>query len=441
MTTTYRDCTMKILVLGGGGREHALVWGLRQNGETSKIFCAPGNGGIARHAECIPANLDDVSGLADLAQSVGADLTIVGPEQPLVLGVAAEFEKRGLLILAPSQSCARLEGSKVFAKEFLVRHGIPTATAYGVCDTAATAHKILDTVTWPAVLKADGLCAGKGVLVAQSREEAEGFVDLVLEKRAFGAGGSRLLIEAALIGTELSFIILADGERFVPLAPCRDHKRAFDGDQGPNTGGMGVYSCDEIVSPSLQETILESIVRPTMAGLAQDGETYRGFLYFGLMLTPDGPSVLEFNCRMGDPEAQAIIPRADFDWAAVLASAARGDLRPLDVEWIPGASVCVVLASGGYPGSYATGKEILGLNATGTEDKVAVFHAGTRAVGDKYYTCSGRVLGVTGTAPSLAEARNASYGAVRRIHFDGMQFRSDIALEASRNSSRIAKCG
>ena len=263
----------------------------------SKIWCAPGNGGIAQDAECIPADPNNVTALADLATQLGADLTVVGPEQPLVLGIADEFARRGLRLLGPSKNCAQLEGSKVFAKQFLESHAIPTAPFYGVFDSAPTALEALRTVPWPVVLKADGLCAGKGVLVAASYDEAAAFVDRVLEQREFGTGGASLMMEGTLSGPELSLILLTDGERFAPLVPCRDHKRAFDGDRGPNTGGMGVYSSDDMVSPELYSRILETIVKPTMAALAAGGEPYRGFLYFGLMLTPAGPSVLEFNCR------------------------------------------------------------------------------------------------------------------------------------------------
>ena len=435
---TYRDRTMKVLVIGGGGREHALAWGLRKSPSVSKIWCAPGNAGIAQGAECIPADLNNVSSLADLATNLGADLTIVGPEQPLVLGIADEFSRRGLRLLGPSKSCAQLEGSKVFAKQFLGRHAIPTASFYGVYDMARPALDALHNVPWPVVLKADGLCAGKGVLVATSYDEAATFVERVLERREFGEGGARLMMEAALTGPELSLIILIDGQRYAPLVPCRDHKRAFDGDHGPNTGGMGVYSSDDIVSPDLYAKIIRTIVQPTMAGLAADGESYRGFLYFGLMLTPSGPSVLEFNCRLGDPETQAIIPRADFDLAEVFSSAAEGNLAVEKVKWKPGASVCVVMASGGYPGKFEVGKRIDGLAQAAATPDVAVFHAGTKAIENVYYTNSGRVLGVSATGSNLSRARETVYDAVRRIQFAGAHYRTDIAASAGR-ASEVAR--
>lgn len=419
---------MKILVIGGGGREHALVWKLRQSSMASKIWCAPGNGGISQQAECVPVNLADISALADLAEKLQVDLTVVGPEQPLVDGIADEFDRRQLRILGPSRKCAQLEGSKVFAKEFLDRHNIPTARLYGVFDSAQPATQKLTSLKYPLVLKADGLCAGKGVLVATSYGEATAFVDRVLSKREFGSGGAKLLIEEALQGRELSFIVLSDGRDFVPLVPTRDHKRAFDGDLGPNTGGMGAYSCDGIISSSLEAEICERIVVATLAGLADDNCAYRGFLYFGLMLTPDGPKVLEFNCRLGDPETQAIVARMDFDLAKVLAASADGRLGTKKLDWHAGASVCVVMASEGYPGNYEAGKEIYGLERAAAIPGGSVFHAGTKREGDIYYTSSGRVLGVTAIGPSLEAARGRAYDAVSRIRFSGCQYRRDIAL-------------
>ena len=419
---------MKILVIGGGGREHALAWRLRRSASVQKVWCAPGNGGIALDAECVPANPGNPSELADLAARLGADLTVVGPEQPLVLGVADEFSRRGLRLVGPSQECAQLEGSKVFAKQFLERHGIPTARMVAVCDSASVAYRVLESAEWPLVMKADGLCAGKGVLVTGSQTEARAFVESVMEKRTLGEGGSRMLFEEALHGQELSLIVLSDGEHFVPLVPARDHKRALDYDQGPNTGGMGAYSIDTITSREVEAQILEAVVRPTFEGLAADGLTYRGFLYFGLMLTPEGPKVLEFNCRLGDPETQAIVARMDFDLAEVLAATTEGALSKARVVWKPGASLCVVMASGGYPGSYQVGKKIEGLDDAASIPNTVVFHAATEKRGDKYYTCSGRVLGVTACGATLEAARAAAYQAASKIHFDGKHYRGDIGM-------------
>ncbi len=421
---------MKILVIGSGGREHALVWKLRQSPSVSRIWCAPGNGGISQQAESIPVNLADIQALGDLAQKLGADLTVVGPEQPLVDGIAEEFDRRKLKIIAPSKKCAQLEGSKIFAKEFVNRHAIPTAATYGVFASASDAVKKLESLKYPLVLKADGLCGGKGVLVAKSFGEAAEFADRVLEKREFGDGGAKLLIEEALEGKELSFIVLSDGRDFVPLVPTRDHKRAFDADRGPNTGGMGAYSCDGIVSRAMEAEIRRQIVEPTFAALEREGCAYRGFLYFGLMLASNGPKVLEFNCRLGDPETQAIVARMDFDLAEVLAATVEGKLARQALKWRPGASVCVVMASGGYPGNYATGKEIHGLERASAMPGVAVFHAGTKREGDNYYTSSGRVLGVTAVGDSLDEARRTAYDAVGRIQFSECHYRRDIALAA-----------
>jgi len=421
---------MKILVIGSGGREHALVWKLRQSPLVSKIWCAPGNGGISQQAECIPANLANIPALGDLAERLGADLTVVGPEQPLVDGIADEFDSRKLKIIGPSKKCAQLEGSKIFAKEFLNRHAIPTASTYGVFASAPDAIKRLQTLKYPVVLKADGLCGGKGVLVAKFYGEAADFADRILEKREFGQGGGRLLIEEALEGKELSFIVLSDGRDFVPLVPTRDHKRAFDGDRGPNTGGMGAYSCDGIVSPAIEADIREQIVEPTFTALERDGCSYRGFLYFGLMLTSNGPKVLEFNCRLGDPETQAIMARMDFDLAGLLAAIAEGKLATQALNWRPGASVCLVLASGGYPGDFATGKEIHGLERGSAIPGVAVFHAGTKRQGNIYYTSSGRVLGVTAVGDTLDAARRTAYDAVGCIQFADCHYRRDIAQVA-----------
>jgi phosphoribosylamine---glycine ligase len=421
---------MNILVIGGGGREHALVWKLRQGKSVSKIWCAPGNGGISQQAECVQADLAGVSALAVLAENLGADLTLVGPEQPLVAGIADEFDRRKLKIIGPFKKCARLEGSKIFAKEFLDRHHIPTARPHGMFVSASEAMKKLEALRYPVVLKADGLCGGKGVLVAKSSGEAADFADRVLTKKEFGESAGKLLIEETLEGKELSFIVITDGQDYLPLVPTRDHKRAFDGDQGPNTGGMGAYSCDGIIAASVEAEIEERIVRPTLAALARENCVYRGFLYFGLMLTSSGPKVLEFNCRLGDPETQAIVARMDFDLAELLSAVANEKLRGQKLNWHPGASVCVVMASGGYPGRYATEKEIHGLEEAATIPGAAVFHAGTKREKSIYYTSSGRVLGVTAIGETLDGARRTAYDAVRCIRFSDAHYRSDIALAA-----------
>ena len=430
---------MKILVIGGGGREHALVWRLRQSPQVEKIWCAPGNGGIAEDAECLAVNAGDVDALLALAQQLRPDLTVVGPELPLVAGIADLFAQHGLRLIGPSQANARLEGSKIFAKQFMERRGIPTARRYGCFDAATDARAALDKVKWPAVLKADGLCAGKGVMVAQTRGEAEEFIERALVRREFGEGGARVLMEEALAGEELSFIVLTDGHAVLPMVCTRDHKRVFDGDSGPNTGGMGAYSCDEMISAELASQILARIVRPTIEGLRADGTPYSGFLYFGLMLAHDGPKVLEYNCRLGDPEAQAIVSRMDFDLAAAFEAVASGKLENFKAAWKQGASVCVVMASEGYPGKFASGKAIKGLTEATAIPGVVIFHAGTKIEAGSLVTSGGRVLGVTATDATLGDAIRRAYIAAARIHFDGAHYRRDIGAAAA--AKRIGAAG
>lgn len=417
---------MKILVIGGGGREHALVWKLKQSPRVEKIWCAPGNGGIAADAECVGIDAGDVAALVHFAEEVRPDLTVVGPELPLVNGLSDAFRARNWPIVGPSRQAAQLEGSKIFAKQFLRRHSIPTARMLGTFDSAQAAYAALREVTWPLVIKADGLCAGKGVFVAADLDDARDFVERVLEKNELGAGGKRILFEQALEGDELSFIILTDGRTYAPLVPTRDHKRVFDGDKGPNTGGMGAYSADELLPEPLRKTILSTIVEPTLAGLQSDGIPYQGFLYVGLMLTKSGPRVLEFNCRLGDPETQAIVARMDFDLAEVLFDLAAGRLEPSKLKWKKGASACLVLASGGYPGKFEAGKRIDGLTAAEQIAGVKVLHAGTRRVGESIVTSGGRVLGVTAAGSSLDVALASVYEAAGKVHFDGMHYRKDI---------------
>ena len=417
---------MKILVMGGGGREHALVWKLRQSPRAEKIWCAPGNGGIAADAECLAIDAGDVAGLVAFAEKNLPDLTVVGPELPLVNGIGDAFRERGWAIVGPSRQAAQLEGSKIFCKEFLHRHHIPTAKMYGAFESAKEAYAALRNVTFPVVVKADGLCAGKGVLVAQDSEEARDFIERVMEKNELGVGGKRILLEEGLDGDELSFIVMTDGKNYAPLVPTRDHKRVFDGNQGPNTGGMGAYSTEELLPETLRKTIVSTIVEPTLKGLAADGIPYQGFLYIGLMLTSAGPKVLEFNCRLGDPETQAIVARMDFDLAEVLEDVAAGRLDASKLHWKPGASACVVLASGGYPGRFETGRKIEGLTDAEQITGVKVLHAGTKRVGEEILTSGGRVLGVTAVGPTLGAALGTAYAAADKILFDGMHFRRDI---------------
>ncbi len=426
---------MKILVIGGGGREHALVWKLRQSTRVAKIWCASGNGGIAAEAECVAIDSGDLKALVTLAERIQPDLTVVGPERPLVNGVVDAFVPRKWPIVGPSQQAAQLEGSKIFSKEFLLRHEIPTAKMYGAYDSAAAVRSALQSVKWPLVIKADGLCAGKGVFLAPDPESAKDFIDRAMEKNELGPAGKRVLLEETLEGDELSFIIVTDGERYAPLAPARDHKRVFDGNQGPNTGGMGAYSSDDLLPATLRDVIVTRILEPTLRGLTADSIHYQGFLYIGLMLTKAGPNVLEFNCRLGDPETQAILARADFDLAEVLFDVAMARLDPLKCKWKTGASACVVLASGGYPGEFATGKPIEGLTDAEKITGVKVLHAGTRREGESIVTSGGRVLGVTATGPSLSAALGAAYQAAGKIHFEGMHYRRDIGAPSGRGQA------
>jgi phosphoribosylamine---glycine ligase len=426
---------MKTLLIGSGGREHALAWRLLRDSSAEHVWCAPGNGGMARlaGAECVavpPAGMKDVAALAALGHRLRPDLTLVGPELPLVNGIADEFARRGLRLVGPTKAAAQLEGSKAFAKEFLLRNKIPTGPLYGIFDSAGDAYSALCAVDWPCVIKADGLAAGKGVLVASTPDDATAFIDRLMVDHEFGEAGNRVLLEEALRGPELSYIVLTDGEAVLPLVPTRDHKRVFDGNRGPNTGGMGAYSTDGLIPRDLEERILGSIVRPTLEAMSREGHPYRGFLYAGLMLTADGPQVLEFNCRMGDPETQAIVVRMDFPLAEALQAAAEGRLREISARWKPGASACVVMAAAGYPAEPRTGMKIGGLEAAAAVRDTVVFHAGTKLEGGDVVVSGGRVLGVTATGGDLSAAVARAYEAVGKIEFDGAHWRRDIGATA-----------
>ena len=426
---------MKILVIGGGGREHALVWKLRESPRVERVWCAPGNGGIAEDATCLPVESGDVDGILAIAEKLRPDLTVIGPELPLVSGVADALRARNLSVVGPSQIAAQLEGSKTFSKHFLERHAIPTAELYGEFAAPEEAYAALGTVRYPVVVKADGLCAGKGVLLAQDANEARDFITRAMLIQEFGAGGKRLMMEETLEGEELSVILVTDGERYAILPPTRDHKRAFDGNRGPNTGGMGAYSVDDLMPAALQAQIEKSIVQPTLRGLVTDGIRYQGFLYIGIMLTKDGPKVLEYNCRLGDPETQAILARTDFDLAEALANLATRRFEPEAWKWKAGASACIVIASGGYPGRFEAGRIISGLTSIGENSGVKILHAGTRKQGDVIVTSGGRVLGVTSYAATLDQALAAAYAAAGKIRFEGMHYRNDIGGGAGKARS------
>ncbi len=420
---------MKILVIGSGGREHALVWKLRQSPRVSKIFCAPGNGGIANEAECLPVDLKSVDRLVALAHQIQPDLTIVGPELPLQLGVVDEFARRGLRIFGPTKVAAQLESSKSFAKEFMQRHRIPTAH-YAICNSLDEVHEALGHFSTPLVVKADGLAAGKGVVICKSKEEAAAVATDMLSGKMLGDAGSRVVLEECLQGEEISFLVLSDGERIAPLVAAQDHKRVGDGDTGPNTGGMGAYSTQTILDDQMTQWLLQHVAKPVIAGMKQEDAEYKGILYCGLMMTARGPMVLEFNCRFGDPETQPILMRLDSDLLDALEASTDGRVSEGDFKWSADASVCLVMASGGYPGTFEAGKKIIGLDEANKLDGVKVFHAGTTKLDGGYYTAGGRVLGVTARAPDLATAVDRAYAAAARIGFEGAHYRKDIAARA-----------
>jgi len=429
---------MNVLVVGGGAREHALAWAVRRGGADRTVLCVPGNAGIAAVAECLPGDPTAVQALADLAASRRVDLTIVGPEAALAAGLADELERRGMKVFGASRAAAEIETSKIFSKEFMRRHGIPTA-GFDVADSAEGAARILAKRGERAsVVKADGLAAGKGVVVASTRREAEEAVAAMLVERRFGAAGDRILIEDRLTGPEVSFFALCDGERARALTTCQDYKRLEDGDRGPNTGGMGGYSPSVLVDPALERAVLDRIIEPTVRGLAREGRPYRGVLYAGLMLTPEGPRVLEYNARFGDPEAELIAVRLASDLVEVIEATLAGRLDDAPLRFHPGGAVCVVLAAAGYPATPRTGDPIEGLEPEGDGDGVVVFHAATRAREGRVETAGGRVLTVTARAEDLAGARRRAYSAVAGIRFPGMQHRRDIAAFASGPGSGVS---
>ena len=420
---------MKLLVIGSGGREHALAWKLHESQLMEELYCAPGNAGIAQEGECIPVDLTQNKALVDLAKRLHADLTIVGPEAPLVAGIVDDFEKEGLKIIGPTKAAARLEGSKVFAKQFMQRHGLPTAR-FEVADNAQDALNALARFPLPVVVKADGLAAGKGVVVARSHAEAQQAVEDFMVRKTLGSAGDRVIIEECLAGEETSFIILTDGRGILPLVPTQDHKALLDGDQGPNTGGMGAYSDDSILSETLHDEILRSIVAPTLAGMEMEGSPYRGFLYFGLMMTAAGPMLLEYNVRLGDPETQPILMRLRCDLVDLLVGSHEGRLASVDVHWSPNPAVCVVLSSKGYPAKPEIDKVITGHDAVEALGGVKIFHAATRVQDHQLLTTGGRVLGVTATAQDLPAAIQRAYAGVAKLQFDGMHYRTDIGAKA-----------
>ena len=425
---------MKILLVGSGGREHALVWKISQSPKVTKLFCAPGSAAIGELAECVPGGPEQIEKLADFAGKEKIDLTVVGPELPLTLGISDLFESRGLRIFGPDKAAARLEGSKAFAKEILHQNNIPTAS-FGTFTDAASAKKYLTQQKPPYVIKADGLARGKGVVICPDIDEAMAVSDAILVQKTFGQAGEKVVIEEFLEGEEASFMVLSDGDHVLPLASSQDHKRVFDNDEGPNTGGMGAYSPAPVITPAIHERILDEILKPLLAGLRNKGIRYRGLLYVGLMITKKGPRVLEFNVRFGDPECQPIMMRLKSDLVPLLEATIDGKLNQVLPEWYKDPAVCVVLSARGYPGSYDKGAEIRGLDKLDHWDRGFVFHAGTAKENGRWITSGGRVLGVTARGNNISNAVKNAYSAVSQINWDGMHYRKDIGHRALKTVS------
>lgn len=427
---------MKILVIGSGGREHAICWKIAQSRRVDSLFCAPGNGGISKIATLVDIGADDIDGLLKFAKSNNIDLTIAGPEAPLVKGIVDVFQKENLKIFGPTRCASMIEGSKIFAKEMMKRWSVPTAD-FEIFDDCKGAEEYIKERHLPLVVKADGLASGKGVSVCYTREEAfKALKDAMVDKK-FGASGDRIVIEDCLEGEEASIIVISDGENVVPLATSQDHKRIFDDDKGLNTGGMGAYSPAPIVTPEAEHRIMDKIIMPMIKGMASDNMPYKGVLYAGIMVTGEGPKVLEFNVRFGDPESQAIFPRLKSDLVDLIEQSIDGSLKGVMPIWDKRSCVCVVMASGGYPGKYEKGKEIEGLDEADEIDDIVVFHAGTKKTKDKYITNGGRVLGVTGLGDNIELAIKKTYEAASQIKFDNMHFRRDIGKRALLRSGII----
>jgi phosphoribosylamine---glycine ligase len=416
---------MKVLVIGAGGREHALVWSIRRSGRVSEVVCAPGNAGISQLARCVPVSLKDIDDLLRVASVESPDLVIVGPELPLSLGLVDELQRRSIPVFGPRQKAAQLESSKAFAKRFMQRHQIPTA-AYAVATSEAQALQSLDLFHCPLVIKADGLASGKGVVLCENRREATEAISGMLGGQLLGAAQSSIVLEEFLTGEEISFLALTDGKHVVPLVPAQDHKRIGEGDKGPNTGGMGAYSTDGMLDAQMRDWILHHIAQPAVTGMAAEESPFVGVLYAGLMMTARGPMVLEFNARFGDPETQAILARLDSDLLSVLQNCVEGRLSEAELKWKPGASACVIASSAGYPGSYVVGRPIAGLEQAARIPGVEIFHSGTGLLDGHLVTEGGRVLGVTAAAATLPESLSLVYEALGQIQFEGMYYRRDI---------------
>ena len=419
---------MKVLVIGSGGREHALVWKISQSPKVDKIYCAPGNAGIAQQAECVAIKADDLDGLLAFAQQNQIDLTVVGPEVPLTMGIVDKFQKQGLKIFGPSGKAAEIEGSKTFAKDLMAKYNIPTAK-YGAFTDAAEAKAFLDTVGLPCVVKADGLAAGKGVLICETKAEAEEAIADILVDNKFGSAGSRVVVEEFLTGQEVSMLAFTDGKTVVPMVSSQDHKRIWDGDKGLNTGGMGAYSPAPVYTADIHEIVVPQVLEATVKAMEAEGRSFSGILYAGLMLTADGPKVLEFNARFGDPETQAVLPRLKSDLVDIFLAIIDGRLNEMNIEWHEEAAVCVVIASGGYPETSEKGCVITGL-AEAAATGAIVFHAGTKEDNGNIVTNGGRVLGISALGKDIAEAIANAYKGVKEVKFENMQYRTDIGKKA-----------
>ena len=415
---------MKILLVGSGAREHAIAWKLLQNPKITKMYCANGNGGISELVECVPIAPTEIEKLVEFAKEKEIDLTVVGMDDPLVMGIVDSFEKENLRIFGPNKIAAQLEGSKAFSKELMKKYGIPTAK-YETFSNIEDATKYVETLTPPIVVKADGLALGKGVYIAKSVEEAKEALKEIMEDKKFGASGNKVVIEEYLTGEEVSVLAFCDGKTVVPMVESKDHKKAYDGDKGPNTGGMGTISPVKAYTEILQKQAMETIIIPTVEALNKEGITYKGIIYYGLMLTPDGPKVIEYNARFGDPEAQVVLPRLENDLLEIIEACIDGTLDKINITWKDTAAICVVLASGGYPGSYEKGIEISGLGDI-DENTTIVFHAGTKKVEGNFVTSGGRVLGVTSFGNTIEEASKTAYSELEKINFKGKQYRTDI---------------
>src|SRR5882724_3594118 len=420
---------MKVLVIGSGGREHALVWKLRQSPRVSQVYCAPGNGGIAEEAVCVAADVKSVESLVAAAEQIRPDLTVVGPELALALGVVDEFTRRGWRVFGPNKAAAQLESSKSFAKEFLKRHRIPTAH-FAICDSIDEVLADLPHFSTPVVVKADGLAAGKGVVICRTKEDAASAAAEMFSGKTLGEAGRRVVLEEFLQGEDLSFLVLSDGERVAPLVAAQDHKRIGEGDTGANTGGMGAYSTDSLLDVQMREWLITHVAKPVIAGMKQEEMEYRGILYCGLMMTARGPMVLEFNCRFGDPETQPILMLLESDLLDAFEASIEGRVSEGDFKWSSDATACVVIASGGYPDAYEGGKPVTGLKEASQVEGVKIFHAGTSKRNNEYITSGGRVLGVTARAKDLGVALDHVYQAAGKIRFDGMYYRKDIGARA-----------